>query len=118
MELIVLLDVTTTPATTSAARCSSFTAASGEQQHRRRWSGSSRSGRIGQSQVVLALTAHPVGIGRSVVPLDADPSIVAQVTDDTPLSRRIAVLLINKFQHFHFLPPESKMIINYYRYYY
>ena len=83
MELVVLLDWAT---------------AYQEKRRRRR---NRRCGRVGQPQVVFALAAHPVRIGRSVVPLDSHPAVVAQVTDNAPFSRRITVLITSNEYNMH-----------------
>jgi len=48
--------------------------------------------RIRQSEVVLPLLAHPVRVGRSVVPLDPDPTVLTELSDDTAFRWRWTIL--------------------------
>ena len=52
-----------------------------------------RRGLLGQFEVVLALLPHAVGIGAACVPLYADPAVLTQLPDHTPISWRGSVLI-------------------------
>lgn len=54
-----------------------------------------RSRRISQSQIILVFSTHPIGIGGSIIPLNSNPSVFAQIPNDTTFSRWNSILTWN-----------------------